>query len=79
MTNIVETIVDCVRDIPWLGLPLGYILHFLVVTFLFWKWTTREENFCKKVFLKLGEKKCWLVVWLAGCQDELESEAYDCV
>ena len=68
---------DRVGDIPRLGFPLGYNLHFLVVFFIFGQRTAGEEDFGVEVFAKSVEGRCWFAVWSAWCRDEFEAEADD--
>ena len=68
---------DRVGDIPRLGFPLGYNLHFFVVFFIFGQRAAGEEDLGVEVLLESVERRCWFAVWSAWGRDEFEAEADD--
>ena len=68
---------DRVGDVPMLGLPLGYNLHFVVEFFFFGQRTTGEEDLGEEAFSELVEGRCWFAVWSAWGQNDFEAKADD--
>ena len=75
--KVSETVMDCLGDVPRLGLPFGCNLHFVVVFFVLRKRSAGEEDLGVEVFPEAVEGGCWFAVWPAGCGYKLETEAND--
>ena len=76
-TEVVRSVVDVLRDVPWFGHPVGFDMQFWVVGFFGDERSAGEVDFGVEVFFKAGERVRYFSVWATGDRDEFHPESDD--